>query len=165
MKEKQEAVRFTGQPSGHNFLGTSSVVSQKQIDEDLLVIKAFAKEHKLTLKEKKNKPVEFQIPDDFLTYRSYNEKLKYPVLTKEITYVITYTNWSSPITVKKNWNGYESKKPFRLSEGKTEETYRSELLIEIPIENLPVKNIRQIAFGPYKNISDALADILKDLAS
>ena len=162
MKEQEEVIRFTGQPSGHNFLGVSSV-PQKQIEEEAKIIRAFAKEHKLILKEKKNQPATIHIPLDFFMFRVYNEKVKHPVLGKEITYTFTYTNWTLPISVKKNWEGWESKKCFSEEANKNEELLRSELAVEIPRADLQVKNVRQLHIGNYSNILMALAAVKTDI--
>jgi len=161
MKEdEKEVTRFTGQPSGHNFLGVSSV-PQKQIDEEAKIIRAFAKEHKLILKEKKNQPATIHIPTDFFMFRVYNERVKHPVLGKEITYTFTYTNWTLPISVKKNWNGWESKRMY--NDAATEELLRAELAVEIPREDLQIKNVRQLHIGNYSNILMALAAVKNDM--
>lgn len=151
MKEEKEEIRFTGQPSGHNFLGTS-IVPQKQIDEDVLKIKDFAKEHKLAVRDKKNQPIMLIVPEDRIIF-PHNKA----ALLLEVAYVFYYTNWNLPISVKKSWYGISSKNKF-VGNKQDEEKNRQDLLSEI--ENFDKKkdltNLVQIEIGHFKKIEHAL---------
>ena len=158
MKEKEEAVRFTGQPSGHNYFGISNI-PQSQIDKEVVLIKDFAKDLGLSAKDKKNHPTVIIVPEDRMVFPSFNGHKRASLLV-DVTYAFYYTKWNDPISIKKNWNGYMSRKDFKGSVD--DEGIKEDLMAEIASKELSITNLLQIELGRFKNISDAFSHIKKD---
>ena len=161
MKEKEEPIRFSGQPAGYNFTGKTTVPVW-QVEEDLKKIKSFAKINNLELKQKKNQPAILHLPKSFFIIREYGNALKKPVSGTEITYMIQYTTGLYPIWVKKNWIGYESSVAINENAPKSQLLYRAEIEIQIE-KGLEPKGVKQAELGKFNTIEDALERISIDI--
>ena len=140
--------------------------------EDIEKIKAFAKENGWEFGLNKNKTAFISMEVSYPMLLAYDQFM-WPVIVEELNYTFTYTNWDTPISVRKVWYGEQGAEAgsgrdkflmYKSTSEKEVEKMYSRFAKFAKDNNLPIKNLKQVLLGRFKTIEEALAKVKSNSA-
>lgn len=163
----------------------AKLINESLSDDNIAKIKDYAKKNNLNFGLNKNGTPYLSMDVYHKIVKSYDQH-KWPALVIKIAYTFTYTDWDTPISLRKIWYGYEANTEMDLAiflkqieilkkltnegikhlRGRTDEEIE-ELALEAMKNLTPQqrknlskpKNLKQSLMGRYETIEEALAKV------
>jgi len=153
-------------------------VHKGEREENIAKIKEFAEKNNFEFGLNKNGTPFVSIPISYKMIKSY-DKLQWPTMVTSVNYTFTYTQWDTPISLRKVWYGYESNpsdywdgpwnKAFAkrgICTDKDREEYyemkfkKLEKDMKAAPEKFKIKNLKQALMGRFDSLDKAFKRIL-----